>query len=372
MGVIVAVIGVLLLAAHLLAMNVPSSAPLVCIWLHARGRRGDVAADTVGRQLALVSLWSLLAGTLLGAALIAFLWAIGDGGYWHAVQRFPIQAYGVAFAELAFTVACLAVYVFTWERWRVRPWLHALVAVLATTNLLYHFPPLMIALGNLASRPELAQEELITRPVFRGLLLRPDLLAQVLHFVVASAAVGGVALMLLADRRRAAEDQAAAVGGLIAAGGRIALAASLIQLAVGVWVLVQLPGASRWALLGDDWIAGGMFFLAVLAAFGMLYALAGVALGDTRTIAIRRAAVLMLLVVLFMTAALTRSRRIEEFDGGLAQKKVLWEASLTPIARCLTICCEAAIRHRGRRPLPQRFLGEAFDGGTIEQLTGIQ
>jgi hypothetical protein len=310
MGFLLALGSIVVLAAHLLAMNVPSAAPFVCVWLHARGRRGDAAANAVGRQLARASLWSLLCGAVLGIVLVGLMWAAEARGYWHAVQRFPSSAYVFALSELMFSAICLTFYVALWDRWQRRPWLHAVLAVVGTSNLLYHFPPLMIALGNLASRPELVQEPVITRPVFRELLLQPILVAQVLHFIVASAAVAGVVLMLVAGRKGTVAERSD-TDRLVVIGARIALAASLIQLAVGGWVLVQLPSMARSALLGDDWTGTAFFLLSVLAAVGVLHSLASVAIGDTRDVYVRRAAVLMLVVVLLMTGTLFRTRRIE-------------------------------------------------------------
>src|SRR5688572_10061311 len=263
MDFLLAIVSVAFLAAHLLAMNVPSAVPLICIWLHMRGRRGDSAANTIGRQLARASLWSLLCGAVLGMVLVGLMWAAEDSAYWHAVQRFPSSAHVFALSELIFSAICLALYVAFWARWRNRPWLHAVLAVVGTSNLLYHFPPLMIVLGNLASRPELVQEPVITRPVFRELLLQPILVAQVLHFIVASAAVAGVTLMLIAGRKGSVAERSD-TDRLVVIGARIALAASLIQLAVGVWVLVQLPNMVRSALLGDDWTGTAFFLLSVL------------------------------------------------------------------------------------------------------------
>jgi hypothetical protein len=310
MGILLAFVSVVVLAAHLLAMNLPSAAPLICVWLHVRGRRGDSAANAIGRQLARASLWSLIIGAILGAVLIGLMWAAEDGRYWNAVQRFPASAYVFALSELAFSAICLALYAALWDRWRNWPRLHAILALLGTSNLLYHFPPLMIALGNLASRPELVQEPVITRPVFRALLLQPELLAQVLHFIVASVAIGGVALMLIAGGKRDIPEQSDA-DRLIVIGARIASAASLLQLAVGGWVLVQLPTVARSALLGDDWTATAFFFLSVLAAIGVLHSLGSASIGDTREANVRRAAVLMLAVVLLMTGTLYRTRLIE-------------------------------------------------------------
>src|SRR5690606_37287501 len=48
----------LILGAHLLAMNVGSAGPLVCIWLHRRARRGDEAADLAGRRIAFGAFWA--------------------------------------------------------------------------------------------------------------------------------------------------------------------------------------------------------------------------------------------------------------------------------------------------------------------------
>lgn len=318
-----ALMSVLLLAVHLLAVNVASAGPLACVWLRGRGRRGDMAADAAGRRLANISLWSLMAGVALGFILLGLAWRAEDQGYWQAVERFPTSAFCFALGELAFTAVCLAVYVSTWDRWRGRPWLHGFVAVLAATNLLYHFPPLMVALGDLAARPEIVAETVVTRDVFRRLMLRPNVIASVLHFTLASVAVVGVVLMHVArgaDGRVGTAHRPPApstIGGqcppygLISAGAWIAFAASLAQLAVGAWVLVQLPGLARNGLIGDDWLATGLFLLSLVVAFGVLHGLARVGLGDTSEAAVRRCTALLLLLVVLMAGTVTRTRRIE-------------------------------------------------------------
>ena len=156
-----ALLTTILLALHLLAMNVASAGPLVCVWLHRRGRRGDETAFAVGRQLAWWSLAVLVAGMALGLVMLAIFWSGVDRAYVDAVGRFPTRAVLNAVYEAIFSVVCLAVYAGTWDRWRDHPWLHGLLAVLATTNLLYHFPPLMVALGALAVRPELVPDLVI-------------------------------------------------------------------------------------------------------------------------------------------------------------------------------------------------------------------
>jgi hypothetical protein len=315
MGAFTALASVLLLAAHLVAMNVASAAPLICVWLRHRERRGDAAAGVIGWRLARVSLWSLCAGIVLGLMLLGVSWATHDQAYWNAVGRFPPRAYWFATGELAFTTVCLALYAGLWNRWQSRPLVHAAVAVLAVTNLFYHFPPLMIMLGELSAQPEWVFEPLITRPVIRGLMLRPQLLGKVLHFGFASAAVSGVALMLLAHRHARSRIAERESNSLIRAGAAIALAASVVQLAIGLWVLLELPPASRNALMGDDWLGTVLFFSSFVAVLGFLRVLASVVVGDTGTAAASQSTVLLVAVVLLMTASLTRSRHVLSLES---------------------------------------------------------
>jgi hypothetical protein len=307
-----ALVHVILLASHLLAMNVASAGPLVCVWLRSRGRRGGEAADGVGRRLAAWSLWGLIAGIVIGAILTGIAWADTNQSYWNALRRFEPQTFVFALAELAFTAACLAAYLALWNHWRGRPWLHGLLAVLAATNLLYHFPPLMIVLGQLSARPELTDAAIITRSVYRHLMVRPEVLANVLHFALASVAVTGLFVMHLALK---AND-----GELISGGAWVALVASLAQLGVGMWVLMQLPLTARNSLVGDDWLASGLFVWSIAAALGLMHALSAVAMGETSHATVWRSTLLMLAVIVLMAGTLARSRRIEAGGAGQLSK----------------------------------------------------
>lgn len=304
-----ALVNVILLALHLLAVNVASAGPLMCVWLRSRGRRGGgEAADAIGRRLAAWSLGGLILGIVFGTILLVIAWADENQSYWNALRRFEPQTFVFALVELAFTGACLITYLVLWNRWRGRPWLHGLLAVLATTNLTYHFPPLMIVLGQLSARPDLTDATTITRSVYRHLMVQPDVLANLLHFALASVAVTGVFVMhlaLKADERR-----------VTSGGAWFALVASLAQLAVGMWVLMQLPLTARNGLVGDDWLASGLFILSIGVALGLMHALSAVALGETGHAAVWRSTALMLAVVLLMTGALARSRRIEAGEAG--------------------------------------------------------
>jgi len=312
------VLDAILLALHMVAVNVATAVPLVCVWLHARGRRGDATADQTGRRLAWVSLYALLAGIGIGALLVGPAWWDQSTGYWQAVGRFPPRAYGFAALELVFSLVCLWIYARMWDLWRAKPWLHGLVAVMSATNLLYHFPPLMVVLGELSAHPRIATDATIMHEDFRQLMMRSDVLSYVVHFTVASIAMGGWTLMAVAYKSRESrvESREPKNGGggfdrLISAGAWIALAASLAQLAVGLWVLVEMPIVTRNLLLGSNWLATGLFFVSIVATFALLHLLASVALGDTSDAAIRRSTLMMLVIILLMVGVLVRVRRLE-------------------------------------------------------------
>jgi hypothetical protein len=307
-----AMLNVLLLALHLLMVNVASAGPLVCLWLHGRGRRGDAIAWQVGRRLAKLSLAALAIGFLLGLVQLGLGWAEGPRDYWNVIERVPLRDVIYVFVEVTFSAVCLAIYWGAWNRWRDRPWLHGLFAVLAAANLLYHFPPLMTALGELAVRPELALEPVLTRRVVRGLIGRPEIVALVVHFMLASAAVTGVLVMHLVQRHDVMGDQPKEIEAnkLVAIGAWIALVASFFQLAAGTWVLVELPTAARNGLIGGDWLGTSLFAASLVVALGILHTLATIALGNTTRAAIRRSTLLMLTIVLLMTATLARSRQL--------------------------------------------------------------
>lgn len=313
----------ILLALHLLAVNVATAGPLACVWLRWRARRGDVAADRVGHSLAKLSLAALLAGVVAGTLSLGLLWPVTGNGYAEAVGRFPPRAYVFAGLELLFSFVCLWIYAGTWQRWQHRPWLHGLVAVVSATNLLYHLPPLMTVLSELAARPHLVADATIAHNTFRRLMVRPDVLAHVAHFALASVAVSGWVMMEVARRGRrqgsrakSQEPEGTGTGydRLISGGAWIALAASLAQLAVGLWVLVELSTAARRLLLGDDWLTTGLFFAAIVASFALLHLLAVIALGETSDVAVRRCRWLMIVIVALMVGTLTESRRLDAGD----------------------------------------------------------
>jgi hypothetical protein len=327
----------LLLAVHLLAVNVGSVGPLACVALRRRARSGGFQppkdggetpplreADRVGRRLAGLSAALLAVGAVLGLALLGVLYLAGDQAYFEAAAQLPLHRYGFALIEFAVALGLLVAYRLLWDRWRDRPVAHGLLAAFASANLLFHFPPLLTIIAVVGTRPEL-RGVMIESDLYRQLLFDGEVLSRVLHVWLASAAVTGVAVAVLGVEQLEIADWKFRIfnyqssisppdsdaSGVISWGGRLALFATLAQLPLGLWVTLALPEPARRALLGEDPLAGMLLAGGVLAALLLLHQLAALAMGDVSRAAVRRAALLMLLVVLLMSAAL-RSARVGE------------------------------------------------------------
>jgi hypothetical protein len=284
----------LVLATHLLAMNIASAGPLVALWM-VRGRRGENADR---RQLAVrvarLSLQALVVGALLGG------WAImaSGEGLRAALGRFPASAYWFGLSELIFSAICIAGLARGVDR-RWPFWANVVLALASASNLLYHFPPWMAVIGELAVDPNWASGRLLDHRSLLALCKQPEIAATWLHFVLASFAAAAIAALWISRQG----DDESSTRGL----GLWALVATACQIPAGVWMVVSRNDAVRDALLGGQWFATLLFAAGVLAALALLQVLLAVVLGEGEW-AVRRATFLLVIVTLLMTATLRHSR----------------------------------------------------------------
>jgi cytochrome bd-type quinol oxidase subunit 2 len=286
------------LAAHLVAMNIAAAGPLACAYLTA-SQSSDLEW---ARRLARWSLASLIVGAFIGGLLLVS----PSQGMRASLARFSPDTYWFAAAELVFSLCCLVLLARLSCGPKRRVFWTWILAFATATNLLYHFPPLMAAIGKIAVDPRWATDPVVSHPVLLRLAARPEVLSLWFHFVLAS--VTGAAIVSICSSRgmrdRAATDDAVAVRRFAAA----ALIATLLQLPVGMWVLLTSSGPEQDALMGQDWRATSCFAAGVLLAMGLLQALAAISAGDTQPPARRRAAGLFVAVAILMAATLTLSR----------------------------------------------------------------
>jgi len=312
---VIEILRIALLASHLLLVDLAMAGPLVCILLHQRARRFSAPeTDVVARRLAGLAMASLAMGFLLGGVLLALRWS-SNRSYFEAASVIPASRYWFALAELAFYFACMAIYRGLWNRLQARPMVHALLALAASLNLAVHFPALFTIISVLTSRPQ-QWAETLDRAGYWQLLMDGEVVSRVVHVWLSSAAVSGVALMWLSDRVESESQRSA----LTRLGAMIALAATVAQLPAGLWVALELPEASRNALLGNDMVASALFGLALLLVLQLLHTLAAIALGETERSHVRRAALVTAVLVLLMVAARSRAEpRLGRAEAQLAK-----------------------------------------------------
>ena len=317
---------ILIFGVHLLAVDLAMAGPLMAIWLEWREtRRDDLLAGEIGRQIAVGALAAATIGIGLGLLAVAALPLLEAAAYREAFANVPAWRWWSAAGEFAVYVLCIALYLLLWQRWRGHRWWHRGLALFAATDLMYHFPPLFTIISAQSMRPDWKDRPL-DGALYRTLFAQGEVLSRVAHHWVAAVAVAAVVVMLLAIRskrlagRSAGEPKETAAdnskngngdsgaGKLIRQASRVALMATMAQLPIGVWVLLELPSAMQSQVMGEDLTATALFGLSVVGALGLMHQLAVVSLGEVGRRRVLRTAALMAGVVLLMAATLHRAR----------------------------------------------------------------
>lgn len=288
-------------AAHLLCMNVAAAGPLLCVWLD-RGVAGEIqASGEAARWLARKSWQLALLGALLG---LIYGWLRWNPEYAEVIGHFRRRIHWGG-AEFLFSLGL----VYGYERWLVHAptasgiarGMRSLVALLAATNLLYHFPTLFsliagMSAGRFESRP-------VDSATFRKLIVNQEVWALTCHFLCASIAVSAAALLWRASRLPGPSNSDAAVSVRLARAG---LVATLGQIPIGLWLISAIPADRQQRLMGGDLITSALFVLSMVASFSLLHLLGAVSFGDTSTATIRRLNLLLTAVVVGMAGVLYR------------------------------------------------------------------
>lgn len=294
----------LLLAVHLLAMNVASAGPLAGAWLRRLSLRdGATDRDLLERGARATFRWSLL-GLAIGALIGGAMLLAPSAGMRAALRRFPVDAYWFAGAEILFSAACI------FGCWKLsrRPKLTWLLAIVAATNLLYHFPPLMAVLGELAVDAHWADDEVLHRKALIWLWIRPEVLSLWAHFALASIAVGFTTALAVCHRALRNETEQVDDRTARRLAG-CALGATLLQIPVGIWLLLASDTAAQQAMMGESWLATIGLAGGVWVALGVMQSLATIAWGGSDRRQVNRAFVLLAVTVALMSFTLRASRR---------------------------------------------------------------
>ena len=288
------------LAFHLMCMNIASAGPLVCVWLDWRSGRGDEAAHRAAKFLAWKSTAMFVVGGVFGLLVAAFFW---NDAYHDLMHVFMYKIKWGAW-ELLFSLLLMGAYAAIVARGAPRGLAgklgRACIALLAGTNLLYHFPVLFIVISEVASG-YIEVPEKVDAAIFRSLMKEPSVFARSVHFWVASFAVTGVSLIGF-GKWLLRQDETKGIGARIAVwGARIALVPTILQILVGIWVVSVLPPLMQQRLMGSDLVVASAFGLSIIGALWLMHQLSAVAFGDTRPRSLKMAIHLMYAVVILMT-----------------------------------------------------------------------
>ena len=294
-----------LLAVHLVLVNLAAIGPLFCIGLLWRDA---VAAQQTARWLARRACLSLLVGMLLGGLLMGLysFWgpALGGTRFYKALLRIPHDRLWWGVAELAFYYLCMLPVVFFWRPLSRRRWLLTLLFFLAATNLIYHFTPMFVLVGQLQGNSD---STLLTNSELLALYFSPPVLARVVHHLLAGFAIVPTVLLL----RTAAQAHHAgtkaekdAFDALARPAGLWILGVTLLEIPSGIWFLFQLPEFAQDRLLGGNALATGWFAAALLMVLLLLYKSGAVVMGETARRDARQVAALLFAVILMMTGLL--------------------------------------------------------------------
>ena len=323
---------IIVLALHLMCVNVAAAGPLVCMWLDWRGGRGDPLADRVGRFLCWKSLALFLIGGGLGLLLAFLHW---DDAYHEVLHKFPSKIF-FGMWELVFSFVLVSVSAVLWHlapRSNLARWGRILLLLLAGTNLLYHFPFLFAIISRVDSGV-LDPRGIVDASVFRGLMMEDSVLPQAVHFGFASFAMVGITLIgfaLWCERSRgenetdkdervdqespdpAAENEvvrATEMGEdaqrIAAWGARLALGATLSQIPTGIWFVVRLSPDAQRSVLGADLVSTGLLGVSIILTLGLLHHLAALALSAPRKKSMVLAMTMLIALVTLMTGVLQR------------------------------------------------------------------
>jgi hypothetical protein len=290
-----------LLAAHLLCVNVASGAPILAIACEWGDAKGSLLARRAGQYLSWAALISLIAGLVIGLALFALRWS---PQYSAAVSRLHYKL-GWGGGELAFSLVLMMIAVGLWlgtepsATWLRR--LRGFLSLLNGANLLYHFPFLFLILSKLAAEETMAGET-ITAETFRGLMFAGATPALAVHVIFASLAMSGIALLGFALRLQREEANPTDAKTIASWGAVAALLPTLAQIPTGLWILTSLPALDQSRLMGVN--ADGICFLVSLGlALWLMQTLAAIAAGDSTRRMLITAMATSTSVVVLMTFA---------------------------------------------------------------------
>lgn len=291
-----------LVTLHVLVANISATVPLYAIWLDwwEVACKYPSAGDFSGR-LILNSLYAVLLAIAIGLVMLFFPIHASQTSPWEFFGTLPSGVRMNFVGEIAFHLVLVGAALWLWRRphpSRANRVVRRVLALLAATNLLYHFPLFFTALASLANSGVLPTGG-IDAAAWRGIRFSQAVLPLALHHWLAAVAAGGSAVVYWSTCSKNDANTSAARSGAIPA-----LAATMLQIPSGIYLVTSLPNPWQEKLMGQSALASGFFLIGILAAVFLMHQLAKACRGDLQ----RRHATMLVgnlaLVTALMTATL--------------------------------------------------------------------
>ncbi len=255
---------------HLWLMNVAVGITLLQLWLEWEGR-GNPLAWSVNRRLARMAWMSLIAGSLVGLLHGALIWDAA----WRA--KLGIVYWRIFFGVIELLTSLILMIAYDlWLRRRAAPnrwwaWIRWLLPLVASTNLLYHFPALFGVLNQIDVNA-FAPDATMSSAEFRATMLSPPVIANWLHFSLSCLAVAPIVGLLTTSPLASTEpggeehDRSPPVR-LQRVMALVSAVATLAQWIVGAALLVSIDRFTIYQLTGGDWILTAWFLQSLVLVF---------------------------------------------------------------------------------------------------------
>ncbi|MCA9189030.1 MAG: hypothetical protein R3E01_28055 [Pirellulaceae bacterium] len=291
------------LASHLMCMQLAAMGPLMCIWADVCAARSKLPlAVAARRRLAGACLWSFVLGIGLGFVLAGCHTMFGDRDYLRGVSAVYGRTWWGVW-ELGFYFGCMFAYWWIGRRDRpLRFWGrfgHGLLAVMAATNLLYHFPPLMAMISRYSRAAEAIPE--LSREQFRELLFSPLLVAKTAHFAFASLAVASIWLLVVLWGRPAEVSKST---NALDRTPWFAVVAIVGQLLTGIWLVTLLPPGQQRQMMGGNAVGTAALVGGIVMSITLLNQLSNLAFGDAGRRSVAIAASMLVVTIVLMSCVI--------------------------------------------------------------------
>ena len=305
---------VALLSSHLICVNLAAGIPILWMLLEFFHRKKEVFALQVALNLGGIAIQTLILGGLIGLIMGWLRWS----SEYQALLLQTGSRLWFAIAEWTFSLVILTGCWLSIRRGSkgVRAsYVRTISLLLASSNLLYHFPAFFGVLDQLRESGDTNTR--LDSPTFRQLVLSPLVVSRSTHFIVSSIAVSGLCFSwsarrlsqgLRPDPRKPASqshpaDSEVAIGQRYCRLGlHLALWSTVGQFLLGFWLLISLPRTALSQMTGQNGWMTIALILGLLAASKLVHQLMrDLFRSDGEQVSLRRSVAWMFLTVLAMS-----------------------------------------------------------------------